>query len=1003
MSDTTSLPGGYTVRHRLGNGGTASVYLADHTAHHTPIALKIPLESSENTDAFRHLIKRERDLIGRMTFPGLVRIRDLLDNPDTPALVLEYCQGDTLDRIGRIDNIRTLMNLLSAISINLYYLKLAGIAHGDLKPQNIFLTAPVASYAETTARYVKLSDFSLAKHDSEPVSARLGLGTMGFIAPETITDQVLDHRSDIFALGIMAYQLSTGIHPFMDSETDPVRINARIREHDPVPIAQLRPDLPDALAELIRAMLSKNPQERPENAFMICKRLRECGATYPYERAIHPRHVIELSTASTSSELMKGEPYNLDDDTRQILLDYAGEDRGRLRLVQEVNFRRGGLCWRDGRITHDGEIAIFWPLRLQHWEDEAFRRLDLRQKKAAVQTTVLGEIKTALQMGIINREDLPLLTRPLLTRIRQRVSLATVRRQANTLADRAVLANRVQLAARLYVKAGNLESGFTVTLDAVTNLINQNDYETAETLLANLEDLCHQRDDTDLLRLIYRHRAGLAKLTGEAVRAEKIYLKIIELYAGRDPDRLLAEVYKELGDIYRIKQDYTAGIKALHRAEEIFSQIGDRLELSHTLNNIGNVYWGENEFHKASSCYRRALHIQRQLKACDDVASTLSNIATTYFLRERFERSIKLFNLSLQLNREIGNGAQTARVLNNLGYVHNELGQFDKSMTFLSESRDLNHRIGNKKELLYNLENLTQVMLSAGKLRDSITHLKEGMRLSQEVNDRPHEGIFLRGMGKVFMWMGFYGQAYDSLQQACVISREINDDRELSEAMLYLCELQYRINNPDGVREAYHTISRLAEKLNNRRAQLHATIIMARSDTDLKKIETAQKIGEEINIRRDLDLVTLARLEILLKNRQYQTATPLLEPLSRVFREGRSDIANARFFNLHGDYLYASGEQDRARQFYERALRHAKASSLLPDTITALRNLGMLYSDRGDYESAFACFRSAIANVRKISEDISDNAMKAHFLQDSSIAVIATEIKRLNHILAAKK
>ena len=176
--------------------------------------------------------------------------------------------------------------------------------------------------------------------------------------------------------------------------------------------------------------------------------------------------------------------------------------------------------------------------------------------------------------------------------------------------------------------------------------------------------------------------------------------------------------------------------------------------------------------------------------------------------------------------------------------------------------------------------------------------------------------------------------------------------------MLYLCELQYRINNPDGVRETYHTISRLAEKLNNRRAQLHAAIILARSDIDLEKIETAQKISEGINVRRDLDLMTLARFEILLKNRQYQKAATYLEPLARVFHEGRSDIANARFFNLHGDYLYASGELDRARQSYERALRHAKTSSLLPDTIAAFRNLGMMYSDQGDYEAAFACFRN---------------------------------------------
>ncbi|MBN2226348.1 MAG: tetratricopeptide repeat protein [candidate division Zixibacteria bacterium] len=1003
MSETPALPRGYTARRRLGVGGTAAVYLVDCDGCPTPLALKLPLENESDRESFRRLIARERQMIGRRRFPGLVRLPKMLHATDANALALEYCPGDTLDKIGRIDDRAVLMNLLSAVAIDLYYLKLAGIAHGDLKPQNIFLTAPVAEYADAAARHVKISDFSLAKFDFEPPSTRLGLGTMGYIAPETIDENRLDHRSDLFALGIMAYQLAVGIHPFMENETDPVRINARIKEHDPTPPIQLRPDLPAPLSELIMSLLAKSPEHRPKDAFVVCQRLHQCGTTYPYERIIRPKYIIELNSTSPAAELFKSNCYSLETDAIQTLLDFAGEDGNRQRLVQEINFRRGALYWHNGRISRRTDSALHWPSRLMHWEEEAFRRLTMPYKRAAVRTAVLGEIKTALQLGIVTREAREYLTRPLLTGIRRRLSPATVRRQAHRLADLAIQANQILLAARLYIKAGDLENGFTVALDAVAELTNKNEYAVAEELLAQLESLCRQCDDPDLLRLIFRHQAGLAKHAGEAARAEKIYLKIIELYADRDRDRLLAEVYKELGDIYHIKQDYAAGIEALQQAEAIFMQIGDRLELSHTLNNLGNLYWVNSEYHRAFNCYRQALHIQRQLNACDDVASSLGNIASTYLFQERFERSIKLYNLSLQLNREIGNGAQTARILNNLGYVHNELGQFDKSVLFLSESRELNHRIGNKKELLFNLENLTRVMLSAGKLRDSISHLKEGMHLSREVNDRPHEGIFLRGMGKVFMWMGFYGQAYDSLQKAETINRELHDDWDLMETMLYLAELQYRLNHREGVRDICKQVADLAVKLNNRRTQLHAAIILARSESDIAKIETAQKIAEDVKVRRDLDLVTLARLEILLKNRQYQKAAQYLEPLSRVFREGRSDIANARFFNLQGDYLYASGDLDRARQSYESAHRHAKISSLLPDIVAALRNLGMMYSDQGDYEAAYACFRNAIVSVKKIAEDISDAALKTRYLQDTSIAVVAAEIKRLNHILAGNK
>jgi len=137
MARNSFSPGGYEIIRFLGSGGTAHVYLAQRLSDSRLQALKMPLDdTSPSREKFLPLIRREHDLIGQLRYPGLVRVWGVNEMEATlPFLTLEFCPGVTLDQIGEPDTRELLLNIISSISINLYFLRLAGLSHGDLKPK----------------------------------------------------------------------------------------------------------------------------------------------------------------------------------------------------------------------------------------------------------------------------------------------------------------------------------------------------------------------------------------------------------------------------------------------------------------------------------------------------------------------------------------------------------------------------------------------------------------------------------------------------------------------------------------------------------------------------------------------------------------------------------------------------------------------------------------------------------------------------------------------------
>jgi serine/threonine protein kinase len=217
---------------------------------------------------------REAQIIGQLSDPCIVQLYDVgIDEQGTPFLVMEYVAGKTLeDHLGSSTlTARRAFAWAADLAGALALAHRAGIIHGDVKPGNILVTAE---------NKVKLGDFGIARFVSQISGSGLLMGTPAYLAPEQIQGEPQDPRSDQFALGIVLYQMLTGLKPFDGSSLGAVC--AQILNADPVPPSRHNPALPQALDRIIARCLAKNPKDR----FASCDEL--ASALYPLARSRPP-------------------------------------------------------------------------------------------------------------------------------------------------------------------------------------------------------------------------------------------------------------------------------------------------------------------------------------------------------------------------------------------------------------------------------------------------------------------------------------------------------------------------------------------------------------------------------------------------------------------------------------------------------------------------------------------------------------------------------------------
>ena len=274
--------GPYQVLAALGAGGMGEVYRARDTRLDRTVAIKIlPAHLSANPEA-RQRFDREARTISSLNHPHICQLYDIGAQDGTDFLVMEYLEGQTLAerlRSGPLP-LEHVCKIGVEICEGLEKAHRSGVIHRDLKPANIFLTPD---------GHAKLLDFGLAKScavgETVPGDARtLGwedlltspgstVGTVAYMSPEQARGDNLDERSDLFSLGVVAYEMVTGQRPFVGATTAVVFDS--ILNRFPTPLAETNPELPPAVGSLLTRLMAKHPKERYQTARAVIEALQE--------------------------------------------------------------------------------------------------------------------------------------------------------------------------------------------------------------------------------------------------------------------------------------------------------------------------------------------------------------------------------------------------------------------------------------------------------------------------------------------------------------------------------------------------------------------------------------------------------------------------------------------------------------------------------------------------------------------------------------------------------
>ncbi|AEG44558.1 Stk1 family PASTA domain-containing Ser/Thr kinase [Isoptericola variabilis] len=258
------VDGRYEIVARIARGGMATVYRATDRRLDREVALKIMhphLADGVEGASFVSRFRREARAAARLTHPGVVAVYDQGLDGETSYLTMEYVPGTNLRRELRSSGTLTLGRTLDVLAQVLAALAAAhrkGLVHRDVKPENVLITADGA--------HVKVADFGLARAVTEVTSTATGtiLGTVAYLAPEVITTGGCDARTDVYAVGILAYEMLTGALPYA-GET-PIQV-AFHHVHDDVPAPSGEvPWLPAEVDELVAAFTARDPGRRPADA-----------------------------------------------------------------------------------------------------------------------------------------------------------------------------------------------------------------------------------------------------------------------------------------------------------------------------------------------------------------------------------------------------------------------------------------------------------------------------------------------------------------------------------------------------------------------------------------------------------------------------------------------------------------------------------------------------------------------------------------------------------------
>lgn len=325
-SDPSAMIGRELAQYRIvefiGGGGMGMVYKAEDTRLGRHAALKLLPTSLGNNPEARERFLREARAASALDHPNICTVFEIGDDGGQAFIAMAFYDGQTIEKLisrGPLD-VALAVKLSTEICSGLCMAHQKGIIHRDIKPANVIVFDGVA----------KILDFGLAKSDNSALITQEGvvLGTAAYMSPEQATGKSIDHRTDVWSMGAMMYEMLTGDRPFPGGY--PQAVMYGILNTDPEPLSALRPGLPMQLIQIVEKALSKNPNDRFANMEEMLFELKAVTDRQSAKSAA--RHFVEDTEPPP--------PITLSPVNEDVLHILCVDDEPELELLMQQRFRK---------------------------------------------------------------------------------------------------------------------------------------------------------------------------------------------------------------------------------------------------------------------------------------------------------------------------------------------------------------------------------------------------------------------------------------------------------------------------------------------------------------------------------------------------------------------------------------------------------------------------------------------------------------------------------------
>src|SRR6266436_1914619 len=975
----------YEILKLLGQGGMGAVYKARDTELGRIVALKLIRADLASNPEILLRFKQELILAREVTHRNVIRIFDLGQTKGFKFITMEFVEGRDLRTVlrekGRLPPAET-VRIIAQICRALESAHAAGVVHRDLKPQNIMLDAKDRVY---------VMDFGIAHSLETPGMTQTGalMGTPEYMSPEQAKGIKVDPRSDLFSLGIIFYELLTGISPFK-ADTALATLLKRTQERAQPP-AEIDPAIPKAISDVVMKCLEIDRDQRFSNAREI---LEDLGQEMPTSvRTVAPT-LPPLIPAPQAEKISPFARYRawIAGAAAVVLLAAVGiAFRGKIfpakrtAPVEQASlailpFRNASgdasLDWLGPSLADMLSTDVGQSARLRTISPDRLHQVlsDLRiTPGTSIDPTMVGRIAEFssadtvvwgqyAKIGDQIRIDATLLDLKHNRRAPLKIEAASEKEIPGAVDGLAELI-RKNLAVSTDVLKELKASSFQPSSKSVEAL---RDYNQGVQLLRQGKDLEAQKQlqasikEDPEFALAYSELAQADANLGYDNEAEQLSRKAVDLSQNLPP----REKYLIAASHARIIKDYPKAIEAFENLAK--ASPGD----SDVLFTLGRLYEDTGAFQKARE------HFEAVLKADPQSVEVLWRRGAVEIESNNPQASLDYLNRGLTLSIKLGNDEKKALILQAIGIAYKLMNKPEDALRNYQESLATQRRLGQKRGVAASLSEMARVYSLLGKPDAALASLKEVLQVYKEIGAKKEAGDSLIDLGNFYQERGQHDQALQRYKESLQIQRD--SGYEVYQALclnnignVYLSSGQYDdaltyFQQALGLREKLKVQGDIADTVHNL-AETNAQ--MGQYDQALSQYLRALDLYRSSGDKRGAAVDSYGMGMVFGYQGRLGAALNSKQEALKTFRElqDRSPMM-AEILSGYGGALAEAGQPEEAQKTLDEALSLARELKSQPAVAATLNSQGDSAFYRGDFKSARNLYGQAIQVASRTKE-----------------------------------